>query len=115
MNNKMILIQGDDHEFLQTALKNGWLNGQALVSARTVMNENESLRHENSILKGRLAEQRKVNQSYRETHLEAMKYQFDIERGYKMRRPFRLSVWFAVIGVTVALYSLLISIAVNSF
>ena len=105
--NKTILISSDDHEFLQTALQKGWLNGQAQVSAQAVMTENTSLRHENAILKGRLAEQRRVNKTYRETHLAALKYQFEVERGYKLQRPYRWSVWFAVIGVTIALYSLL--------
>ena len=112
MNNKMILIQGDDHEFLQTALQNGWLNGQAQTSAQAVMTENTSLRHENAILKGRLAEQRRVNKTYREAHLAALQYQYDTERGYKMQRPFRLSVWFAVIGVTIALYSLALALVI---
>lgn len=106
MNSRLILIQGEDKEFLETALKQGWLTGQVRTSCDRVVAENAALRRENNILKGRLAEQREVNRTYRENHLKLLRYKYDLERGYRLKRPFRLQVWFAVISITIALCAL---------
>lgn len=112
MNSKLILIQGEDKEFLDTALKNGWLSGQAKISCERIAAENENLRRENALLKGRLAEQREVNKSYRDSHYKLLRYKYDLERGYRLKRPFRLQVWFAVISITIALCCLGFSLVI---
>ena len=77
------------------------------------MAENAALRRENSILKGRLAESRKVIKSYREDHLAALKYQFDAAEGWKYTRAHRWQMMLAAVGIAVALTCLAIAVAIT--
>lgn len=111
MSEKIVMLKGRPSEFLSEALGNGLLNGDALRAADAVMAENAALRRENTILKGRLAEQRKVNKSYRAAHLEALKYRFDAEEGWKYTRAHRWQMMFAAVGLAVALTCLACGLA----
>lgn len=109
----VITLKGTSREFLRECLDNGWLQGEALKRVDDIMAENTALRHENTLLKGRLAEQRKVNKSYRRTHLEALKYQFDAAEGWKYTRAHRWQMMFAAVGIAVALTCLAIALAIT--
>ena len=106
-----ITIKGGSREFLEECLKNGWLEGEAAKRADDILAENAALRRENTLLKGRLAEQRKVNRAYRETHLAALNYRFDAEEGWKYSRGHRWQMMFAAVGMAIALTCLACSIA----
>ena len=109
----MVLIKGQPGEFLREALGNGLLNGEALKAASAVAVENAALRRENAILRGRLAEQRRVNKSYREAHLAALEYRYEAEEGWKHSRGYRCQVTFAIVGLAVALTCLACALAIT--
>ena len=111
MNDRIVLLKGHPGEFLREALGNGLLNGEAMKAADAVIAENAALRRENAILRGRLAEQRKVNRAYWETHLAALNYRFDAEEGWKYSRGHRWQMMFAAVGMAIALTCLACSIA----
>lgn len=112
MSDRVVLIKGQPGEFLREALGNGLLNGEAMKAADAVMAENASLRRENAILNGRLAECRKTIKSYRETNLEALKYRFDAEEGWRYSRSHRRQMMLAAVGLAIALTCLACSIAI---
>ena len=107
---KVVMVKGQPREFLAEALGNGLLNGEALKAADAVMAENAALRRENSILKGRLAESRKVIKSYREDHLAVLEYQFDAEKGWRYTAGYRWQLILAAAGIAVAATCLLFAI-----
>lgn len=110
---KIVMMHGQPREFLAEALGNGLLNGDALKAADAVMVENAALRRENAILKGRLAEQRKVNKSYRGAFADALKYQFDAQEGWRYSRAHRWQMMFAAAGLAVALTCLAFALAIT--
>lgn len=103
---RILTIKGNSQEFLEHALRSGWLQGECEKRCADVASDNIALRHENTILKARLAEQRRVNKTYRRAHLEALKYQYDTETGWRYSRSHRWQMMFAACGLTAALMCL---------
>lgn len=107
----VIVIKGEPREFLKEALENGLLNGEALRATQAVMKENQALRNENTILKGMLAGRREVIRIYRAEHQAALRYQFDMEKGWRYGREHRLQIILITIGLTMALTIVAYSVA----
>jgi hypothetical protein len=109
----VVVLRGDNAEFLRQALGAGLLNGEAQQAAEAVMAECDRLRRENAILKGRLSECRSTIKSYRETTLDALNHQYDVETGWRFSRGRRWQMIFAAVGVTIALTCLACSLAIT--
>lgn len=106
-----ITIKGSSREFLEECLKNGWLEGEAAKRADQVLAESAALRRENALLRGRLAEQRKVNKDYRRAFADALNYQYDAEEGWRYSASHRRQMMFAAVGLTAAVTCLLCALA----
>lgn len=111
MSGSSIVVKGQSRELLQQMHDKGLLTGEAMKRADIVLAENASLRRENAILKGRLAELRRLNKDYRRTHLEALNYQYDRERGWRYSAGYRRQIAFAAAGLATALTCLACSLA----
>lgn len=110
MKQSIVLIKGSNREFLEQALGNGLLNGEALRRVTSVLEENDQLRMENAVLRGLEAELRRTIRSYRADHLAALKYQFDAEEGWRYSRSSRWQVLLAACGLSIALTCLVTSL-----
>lgn len=111
-NGSVMILKGSSREWLQDAISAGLLNGEALKMALKVMEENEALRRQNAFLQGRVTSLEAVRDDYRATNFEALQYKFDCERGYRINRPFRLQVGFAIVCVTAAVMCLVFALVI---